>query len=88
MIWIKAAGFRALSIFGGEDAEPCEERPMPEKIDDLLPMAKEIQKQAAIKEAEKADQQAYFQRQVSLTAEIHDCLRRLVIVQDGEVALI
>jgi hypothetical protein len=31
---------------------------MPEKIDDLLPMAKEIQKQAAIKEAEKADQQA------------------------------
>jgi hypothetical protein len=31
---------------------------MPEKIDDLLPMAKEIQKQAAIKEAEKADGQA------------------------------
>lgn len=31
---------------------------MPEKIDDLLPMAKEIQKQAAIKEAEKADQEA------------------------------
>jgi hypothetical protein len=38
-----------------ENAEPCEERPMPEKIDDLLPTAKEIQKQAAIKEAEKAD---------------------------------
>ena len=31
---------------------------MPENIDDLLPTAKEIKKQAAIKEAEKADQQA------------------------------
>jgi len=31
---------------------------MPEKIDDLLPSAKEIRKQAALKEAEKADQQA------------------------------
>jgi hypothetical protein len=31
---------------------------MPEKIDDLLPTAKEIQKQAAIKEAEKADEEA------------------------------
>jgi len=31
---------------------------MPEKIDDLLPMAKEFQKQAALKEAEKADQHA------------------------------
>jgi hypothetical protein len=31
---------------------------MPEKIDDLLPTAKEIQKQAALKEAEKADQDA------------------------------
>ena len=29
---------------------------MPAKIDDLLPTAKEIQKQAAIKDAEKADQ--------------------------------
>jgi hypothetical protein len=29
---------------------------MPENIDDLLPTAKEIQKQAAIKEAEKVDQ--------------------------------
>jgi hypothetical protein len=29
---------------------------MPEKIDDLLPTAKEAQKQIAIKEAEKADQ--------------------------------
>jgi hypothetical protein len=31
---------------------------MPEKIDDLLPTAKEIQKQAAINEAEKADNEA------------------------------
>jgi hypothetical protein len=31
---------------------------MSEKIDDLLPTAKEIRKQAAIKEAEKADQAA------------------------------
>ena len=29
---------------------------MPEKIDDLLPTAKDIQKQAALKEAEKADE--------------------------------
>jgi hypothetical protein len=31
---------------------------MPDKIDELLPTAKEIQRQAAIKEAEKADQKA------------------------------
>ena len=31
---------------------------MPETIDNLLPTAKEIQKQAALKEAEKADQDA------------------------------
>jgi len=31
---------------------------MTERIDDLLPTAKEIQKQAALKEAEKADQHA------------------------------
>jgi hypothetical protein len=31
---------------------------MPENIDELLPTAKEIRKEAAIKEAEKADQQA------------------------------
>jgi hypothetical protein len=31
---------------------------MPEKIDDLLPTAKEIQKQAAIRDAEKADMEA------------------------------
>jgi uncharacterized protein (DUF1778 family) len=31
---------------------------MPDKIDELLPTAKEIQRQAAIKEAEKADEKA------------------------------
>src|SRR5947199_7225907 len=31
---------------------------MPEKIDDLIPTAKEVQVQAALKEAEKADQDA------------------------------
>jgi hypothetical protein len=31
---------------------------MPEKIDDLLPTAKDIKKQAALKEAEKADEHA------------------------------
>ena len=31
---------------------------MPERIDDLLPTAKEFQKQAALKEAEKADRHA------------------------------
>jgi hypothetical protein len=31
---------------------------MPEKIDDLLPTAKEIQRQAALKEAEKVDEYA------------------------------
>src|SRR6202048_5260325 len=49
---------RGLSISFRKNTEPGEERPMPEKIDDLLPTAKEIQKQAAIKEAEKADKEA------------------------------
>jgi hypothetical protein len=34
---------------------------MPDKIDDLLPTAKEIQKQTALKEAEKAEQYARLQ---------------------------
>ena len=40
---------------------------MPVRIDDLLPTAKEIQKQAAIKEAEKIDQ--YAQRAAAAEAE-------------------
>ena len=34
---------------------------MPDKIDDLLPTAKEIQKQTALREAEKAEQYARMQ---------------------------
>jgi hypothetical protein len=34
---------------------------MPENIDDLLPTAREIKKQAALKEAEKADEFARHQ---------------------------
>ena len=34
---------------------------MPDKIDELLPNAKEIQRQAAIKEAEKADEHLRYQ---------------------------
>jgi hypothetical protein len=56
LIWIKLPTSVPLSI--SPSAEPGKERPMANKIDDLLPTAKEIQKQAAIKEAEKADQEA------------------------------
>jgi hypothetical protein len=45
---------------------------MLEKIDDLLPTAKEIQRQAALKEAEKADQDA----------------RRLAVIETEKRALI
>ena len=48
---------------------------MPEKIDELLPTAKEIQKQAAIKEAEKADQAA--RAAAAAEAEKHALIERL-----------
>src|SRR5437763_16988627 len=48
---------------------------MPEKIDDLIPTAKEIQKQAALKEAEKADQDA--RRLVAAEAEKRALIERL-----------
>ena len=48
---------------------------MPETIDDLLPTAKEIQKQAALKEAEKADQDA--RRLVAAEAEKRALIERL-----------
>jgi len=48
---------------------------MPENIDDLLPTAKEIQKQAAIKEAEKADQ--YARRFAAAEAEKRALIERL-----------
>jgi hypothetical protein len=48
---------------------------MPPKIDDLLPTAKEIQKQAALKEAEKADQDA--RRLAAAEAEKRALIERL-----------
>ena len=48
---------------------------MPVKIDDLLPSAKEIQKQAALKEAAKADQ--YAQRAAAAEAEKRKLIERL-----------
>jgi len=48
---------------------------MPVNIDDLLPTAKEIQKQAAIKEAEKAEQHA--QRLAAAEAEKRALIERL-----------
>jgi uncharacterized protein (DUF1778 family) len=48
---------------------------MAEKIDDLLPTAKEIQKQAALKEAEKADQDA--RRLIAAEAEKRALIDRL-----------
>jgi hypothetical protein len=48
---------------------------MPAKIDDLLPTAKEIQKQAALKEAEKADESA--RRQAAAEAEKRKLIDRL-----------
>ena len=48
---------------------------MPVNIDDLLPSAKEIQKQAAIKEAEKADQ--HSQRLAAAEAEKRALIERL-----------
>jgi hypothetical protein len=48
---------------------------MPEKIDDLLPTANEIQKQAALKEAEKAEQ--FARRQAAAEAEKSKLIDRL-----------
>ena len=48
---------------------------MPEKIDDLLPTAKDIQKQAALKEADKAEQLA--RRQAAVEAEKAALIERL-----------
>jgi hypothetical protein len=48
---------------------------MPVNIDDLLPTAKEIQKQAAIKESEKADQTAH--RMAAAEAEKQALIDRL-----------
>jgi len=48
---------------------------MPQKIDDLLPTAKEIQRQAAIKEAEKADE--HLRRTAAAEAEKRALIEQL-----------
>jgi hypothetical protein len=48
---------------------------MPQNIDDLLPTAKEIQKQAAIKEAEKADE--HVRRTAAAEAEKRALIEKL-----------
>ena len=48
---------------------------MPGKIDDLIPTAKDIQRQAAIKEAEKADEHA--RHAAAAEAEKHALIERL-----------
>ena len=48
---------------------------MPGKIDDLLPTAKEIQKQTALKEAEKAEQ--YARQQATADAEKRQLIEKL-----------
>jgi hypothetical protein len=48
---------------------------MSEKIDDLLPTAKEIQRQAALKEAEKASEHA--RHQAAAEAEKHKLIEKL-----------
>ena len=48
---------------------------MPEKIDELIPTAKDIQKQAAIKEAEKADE--HLRRAAAAEAEKRALIEKL-----------
>lgn len=48
---------------------------MPEKIDDLLPTARDIQKQAALQEAERAEQ--YARRTAAAESEKHKLIERL-----------
>ena len=44
--------------------------------------------ETAVHRSAGVDQQAQLQRQIGLAAEVHDRLGRLVIVQDGEIALV
>ena len=62
---------------------------MPETIDDLLPTAREIQKQTALKEAEKADQ--YARRTAAADSEKRKLIERLSkpsgLTEDDKVKL-
>jgi hypothetical protein len=69
-------GDRAATLVGNPSETVIQEGPaMPEKIDDLIPTAREIQKQAALKEAEKADQDT--RRLAAAEAEKHALIERL-----------
>jgi hypothetical protein len=72
----RAAGRRGRNLMGGKGQWAHQEgAAMPVNIDDLLPTAKEIQKQAAIKEAKKAEQTA--QRLAAAEAEKRALIDRL-----------
>jgi hypothetical protein len=62
---------------------------MPEKIDELLPTAREIQKQAALQEAERAEQ--YARRTAAAESEKHKLIERLSkpsgLTEDDKVKL-
>jgi hypothetical protein len=58
LIWIKGTIWRAAKLIGKMRTIIAGGSTMSQKLEDLIPQAKEIQKQAALKEAEKADQYA------------------------------
>ena len=75
LIWIKGTILpRTLAIDSGATIIQ-EGSGMPEKIDDLLPSAKDIQKQTALHEAEKAEQ--YARRLAAAEAEKRALIDRL-----------
>jgi hypothetical protein len=75
LIWIKGAISDETLAASRRDTVIKEGSVMSGKIDDLLPTAKEVQKQAAIKEAEKADQ--YTRRLAAAEAEKRAMIERL-----------
>jgi len=75
LIWIKGA-VSALTLAIGSGATVIEEgSSMPEKIDELLPTAREIQKQAALQEAEKAEQ--FARRTAAAESEKRNLIEKL-----------
>jgi hypothetical protein len=75
LIWIKGA-VSALALATGSGATVIEEgSAMPEKIDELLPTAREIQKQAALQEAERAEQ--YARRAAAAESEKRKLIEKL-----------
>src|SRR5215216_342493 len=75
LIWIKGA-VSALTLANGSGATVIEEgSAMPEKIDELLPTAREIQKQAALQEADKAEE--YARRTAAADSEKRQLIEKL-----------